>query len=148
MRTPVRIGIIAMVLNMLFNLVLVIPLHHYWQVGHLGLAAATSLSAFINAILLFLTLRKKAIYQPSRGWFRFFVGLVISVAIMLLVLSQLLQIFGGSEAIYYQDWLQRITSIALLCGLGFIAYVASLFVFGFRLSDMRGPAKATDDSNK
>ena len=148
MRTPVRIGIIAMVLNMLFNLVLVIPLHHYWQVGHLGLAAATSLSAFINAILLFLTLRKKAIYQPSRGWFRFFVGLVISVAIMLLVLSQLLQIFGGSEAIYHQDWLQRITSIALLCGLGFIAYVASLFVFGFRLSNMRGPAKATDDSNK
>jgi putative peptidoglycan lipid II flippase len=148
MRTPVRIGIIAMVLNMLFNLVLVIPLHHYWQVGHLGLAAATSLSAFINAILLFLTLRKKAIYQPSRGWFRFFVGLVISVAIMLLVLSQLLQIFGGYEAIYHQDWLQRITSIALLCGLGFIAYVASLFVFGFRLSDMRGPAKATDDSNK
>ena len=148
MQTPVRIGIIAMVLNMLFNLVLVIPLHHYWQVGHLGLAAATSLSAFINAILLFLTLRKKAIYQPSRGWFRFFVGLVISVAIMLLVLSQLLQIFGGSEAIYHQDWLQRITSIALLCGLGFIAYVASLFVFGFRLSNMRGPAKATDDSNK
>ena len=148
MQTPVRIGIIAMVLNMLFNLVLVIPLHHYWQVGHLGLAAATSLSAFINAILLFLTLRKKAIYQPSRGWFRFFVGLVISVAIMLLVLSQLLQIFGGSEAIYHQDWLQRITSIALLCGLGFTAYVACLFVFGFRLSDMRGPAKATDDSNK
>lgn len=148
MRTPVRIGIIAMVLNMLFNLALVIPLHHYWQVGHLGLAAATSLSAFINAILLFLTLRKKAIYQPSRGWFRFFVGLVISVAIMLLVLSQLLQIFGGSEAIYHQDWLQRITSIALLCGLGFTAYVACLFVFGFRLSDMRGPAKATDDSNK
>ena len=148
MQTPVRIGIIAMVLNMLFNLVLVIPLHHYWQVGHLGLAAATSLSAFINAILLFLTLRKKAIYQPSRGWFRFFVGSVISVAIMLLVLSQLLQIFGGSEAIYHQDWLQRITSIALLCGLGFIAYVASLFVFGFRLSNMRGPAKATDDSNK
>lgn len=145
MRTPVRIGIIAMVLNMLFNLILVIPLHKYWQIGHLGLASATSLSAFINAILLFLSLRKKAIYQPSVGWLRFFVGLISSVAIMLLVLNQLLGLWGGVEAFYLQDWLQRISSIVLLCGAGFIAFLVCLFVFGFRLSDMRGPAKATTD---
>ena len=148
MRTPVRIGVIAMGLNMLFNLMLVIPLHKYWQIGHLGLAAATSLSAFINAILLFLNLRKKAIYQPSVGWLRFFAGLIASVAIMLLVLAQLLGLWGGVEVFYYQDWLQRILSIALLCGAGFMAFTLSLFVFGFRLSDMRGPQKATTDSNK
>jgi putative peptidoglycan lipid II flippase len=148
MRTPVRIGVIAMVLNMLFNLILVIPLHKYWQIGHLGLAAATSLSAFINAILLFLSLRKKAIYQPSVGWLRFFAGLISSVAIMLLVLTQLLGLWGGVEAFYHQDWWQRISSIALLCGAGFIAFLVCLFVFGFRLSDMRGPAKATTDLNK
>jgi len=148
MRTPVRIGVIAMVLNMLFNLLLVIPLHKYWQIGHLGLAAATSLSAFINAILLFLSLRKKGIYQPSQGWLRFFASLITSVAIMLLVLTQLLEMWGGSQAFYHQGWLQRTTSIALLCGAGFMAFMVSLFVFGFRLSDMRGPAKATDDSNK
>lgn len=148
MRTPVRIGVIAMVLNMLFNLLLVIPLHKYWQIGHLGLAAATSLSAFINAILLFLSLRKKGIYQPSQGWLRFFASLITSVAIMLLVLTQLLEMWGGSQAFYHQGWLQRITSIVLLCGAGFMAFMVSLFVFGFRLSDMRGPAKATDDSNK
>lgn len=148
MRTPVRIGVIAMVLNMLFNLLLVVPLHKYWQVGHLGLAVATSLSAFINAILLFISLRKKAIYQPSKGWLRFFVGLVSSAVIMLLVLLQLLEIGGGTEAFYHQDWLQRITSIALLCGTGFIAFVVSLFLFGFRLADMRGPAKVTNDLSK
>ena len=148
MRTPVRIGVIAMVLNMLFNLLLVIPLHKYWQVGHLGLAAATSLSAFINAILLFISLRKKAIYQPSKGWIRFFVGLVSSVLVMLLVLVQLLEIGGGTEAYYHQDWLQRITSIGLLCGIGFMTFVVSLFVFGFRLSDMRGPTKVTNDLSK
>ena len=148
MRTPVRIGVIAMVLNMLFNLLLVFPLHKYWQVGHLGLAAATSLSAFINAILLFISLRKKAIYQPSKGWLRFFVGLVSSVLVMLLVLVQLLEIGGGTEAYYHQDWLQRITSIGLLCGIGFMTFVVSLFVFGFRLSDMRGPTKVTNDLSK
>jgi putative peptidoglycan lipid II flippase len=148
MRTPVRIGVIAMALNMLFNLILVIPLHKYWQIGHLGLAAATSLSAFINAILLFLSLRKKAIYQPSKGWLKFFIGLMCSVVIMLLVLTQLLNLWGGSEIFYQQSWLQRISTIGLLCGAGFITFVAGLFLFGFRLSDMRGPAKATNDSNK
>jgi putative peptidoglycan lipid II flippase len=148
MRTPVRIGVIAMALNMLFNLMLVIPLHKYWQIGHLGLAAATSLSAFINAILLFLSLRKKAIYQPSMGWLKFFIGLMCSVVIMLLVLTQLLNLWGGSEIFYQQSWLQRISTIGLLCGAGFITFVAGLFLFGFRLSDMRGPAKATNDSNK
>jgi putative peptidoglycan lipid II flippase len=148
MRTPVRIGVIAMALNMLFNLMLVIPLHKYWQIGHLGLAAATSLSAFINAILLFLSLRKKAIYQPSKGWLKFFIGLMCSVVIMLLVLTQLLNLWGGSEIFYQQSWLQRISTIGLLCGAGFITFVAGLFLFGFKLSDMRGPAKATNDSNK
>ena len=148
MRTPVRIGVIAMALNMLFNLILVIPLHKYWQIGHLGLAAATSLSAFINAILLFLSLRKKAIYQPSKGWLKFFIGLMCSVVIMLLVLTQLLNLWGGSEIFYQQSWLQRISTIGLLCVAGFITFVAGLFLFGFRLSDMRGPAKATNDSNK
>ena len=148
MRTPVRIGVIAMALNMLFNLMLVIPLHKYWQIGHLGLAAATSLSAFINAILLFLSLRKKAIYQPSKGWLKFFIGLMCSVVIMLLVLTQMLNLWGGSEIFYQQSWLQRISTIGLLCGAGFITFVAGLFLFGFRLSDMRGPAKATNDSNK
>ena len=148
MRTPVRIGVIAMALNMLFNLILVIPLHKYWQIGHLGLAAATSLSAFINAILLFLSLRKKAIYQPSKGWLKFFIGLMCSVVIMLLVLTQLLNLWGGSEIFYQQSWLQRISTIGLLCGAGFITFVAGLFLCGFRLSDMLGPAKATNDSNK
>jgi putative peptidoglycan lipid II flippase len=147
MRTPVRIGVIAMGLNMLFNLMLVIPLHHYWQIGHLGLAAATSLSAFINAILLFLSLRKKSIYQPSTGWMRFFIGLIIAVVIMLFVLTQLLGLWGGTEVFYEQHWLQRVWSIALLCGAGLIAFSVSLFVFGFRLSDMRGPAKVTMDSD-
>ena len=53
MRTPVRIGVIAMVSNMVLNLLFVVPLHHYWQIGHVGLAAATSVSAFLNAGLLF-----------------------------------------------------------------------------------------------
>ena len=145
MRTPVRIGIIAMVSNMVLNLLLVIPLHFYWQIGHLGLAAATSTSAFINALLLFVSLRKKGIYQPSRRWIRFFISLLSSVILMLMVLMFLLGQAGGAESWQqYSGW-QRVLNIALLCGGGFAAYIGCLFITGFRLADMRGPAKATSD---
>lgn len=67
-RTPVKIGIIAMAANMVLNLVLVIPLHYYWQIGHVGLALATSLAAFINAGLLFRGLRRDEVIRFHAGW--------------------------------------------------------------------------------
>ena len=143
MRTPVRIGVIAMVMNMLFNLLLVIPLHSYWQVGHLGLAAATSLSAFLNAILLYFALRKQGIYQPIQGWLRFFIRLAIAVLVMLLVLIQLSNALGGLESFYGFNWTQRVGYIGLLCGAGFVGFAASLLLMGFRWSELQGPAKAT-----
>ena len=45
--SPVKYGVIALLSNMVLNLMLV------WQFKHAGLALATSLSAFINAGLLF-----------------------------------------------------------------------------------------------
>ncbi|MBT4929022.1 MAG: murein biosynthesis integral membrane protein MurJ [Cellvibrionales bacterium] len=143
MRTPVRIGVIAMVMNMLFNLLFVIPLHSYWQVGHLGLAAATSLSAFLNAILLYFALRKQGIYQPIQGWLRFFIRLAIAVLVMLLVLIQLSNALGGLESFYGFNWTQRVGYIGLLCGAGFVGFAASLLLMGFRWSELQGPAKAT-----
>ena len=145
MRTPVRIGVIAMIMNMLFNLLLVIPLHSYWQVGHLGLAAATSLSAFLNAILLYFALRKQDIYQPMSGWLRFFIRLAIAVMAMLFVLIQLSNALGGQESFYNFNWLQRVAYIGLLCGVGFIGFAVSLLLLGFRWSELQGPAKATSN---
>jgi putative peptidoglycan lipid II flippase len=146
MRTPVRIGVIAMVANMLLNLVYVLPLHHYWQIGHVGLAAATSTSAFLNAILLFVYLRKNAIYVSSGShWMGFFVSLVVSLSAMVAVLLLLANQLGALDSSLWQQlsWWQRTGNILLLCGAGFATYVAGLFATGFRLADLRGPAKAT-----
>jgi putative peptidoglycan lipid II flippase len=123
----------------------VIPLHSYWQVGHLGLAAATSLSAFLNAILLYFALRKQDIYQPMSGWLRFFIRLAIAVMVMLFVLIQLSNALGGQESFYNFNWLQRVAYIGLLCGVGFIGFAVSLLLLGFRWSELQGPAKATSN---
>ena len=46
MKTPVRVAVVALVANVVLNLVLVFPLRHA------GLALATSLAAYLNAALL------------------------------------------------------------------------------------------------
>lgn len=62
MKTPVKVAIVALVANMVFNLLLIGPF------AHVGLAAATSISAFINAGLLYWYLRKQAVFCPLSGW--------------------------------------------------------------------------------
>jgi putative peptidoglycan lipid II flippase len=149
MRTPVRIGVIAMVSNMVLNLLFVLPLHYYWEIGHMGLAAATSASAFLNAGLLFVFLRRNNIYAPSAGWLRFCVGLLLSVVAMVAVLSLLANQLHAAQVEFWQQllWWQRVGNIAALCSAGFIVYIGCLFITGFRLADLRGPAKATSSDN-
>lgn len=145
MRTPVRIGVIAMVSNMFLNLILVIPLHFYWQVGHVGLALATSLSAFLNALLLFLALRSKAIYLPGRAWLRFLATLLLAVTLMVATLIWLGDHFDAFDTSIWQQlgWWQRSSAIACICLGGFSVYIAVLGFGGMRLSDLKGPVKAT-----
>ena len=147
MRTPVRIGIIAMVANMVLNLLLVIPLHSYWQLGHVGLATATSLSAFLNALLLLMSLRRGAIYQPSAQWVRFSLMLLCSVTVMVAVLLWTLGQVGSDQLWQLGTWWQRVLRITLLCGAGFASYLVCLLASGFRLADLRGPSKATNRFN-
>ena len=145
MRTPVRIGVIAMVTNMVLNLLFVVPLHFYWQIGHVGLAAATSVSAFLNALLLFIFLRKEGIYKPSSQWKKFMRSLISSVTLMLLVLIYLGHWLGALDHTLWQQmaWWQRSGNIVALCAAGFLVYAGALLVTGFRVGDLRGPAKVT-----
>lgn len=135
MKTPVRIGIIAMVVNMMLNIALVVPLHHYWQIGHVGLALATSLSAFLNAGLLFKGLRKSNTYQPQAGWLRFAFVLVVANGAMAVALYGLSHWLTG-----WVEWLwwQRAGWITAICGVGFAVYVVALYLGGIRLRDIRG----------
>ena len=145
MRTPVRIGVIALVTNMALNLLFVIPLHFYWQIGHVGLAAATSVSAFLNALLLFIFLRKTGIYTPSSQWKNFALSLTCAVTLMLLVLMYLGYWLGALDQVLWQKmaWWQRSGNIVALCAAGFLVYAGALLATGFRVADLRGPAKAT-----
>ena len=147
MKTPVRIGVIAMVSNMVMNVVFVLPLHHYWQLGHAGLALATSGSALLNAALLFRALGKQGIYHSTGHWLRFFVRLLLAVSAMALSLWWLGEQFDAYDMSVWQaqGWWQRAMGLAVICGGGFAIYCIALLLAGLRGADLHAPQKATSE---
>jgi putative peptidoglycan lipid II flippase len=75
-KTPAKIGIYSMVLNIVLNLILIGPLQHG------GLALATSLSALFNAVLLTYFLRKRLGLLGGRKILRATIKMGISAATM------------------------------------------------------------------
>lgn len=134
MMTPVKIGVIAMVSNMVLNILLATPLHLYWQLGHVGLAAATALSALINAGLLWRGLRVTGVYAPQPGWSRFGLQMLLANGAMGAVL-----LFWGRGIIDWvaAGWLERVLHMGLVCAAGFAVYVLVLAVTGIRLGHLR-----------
>jgi putative peptidoglycan lipid II flippase len=135
MRTPVRIGVYAMLANMGLNLLFVLPLMHFWGVGHLGLALATSCSALLNAALLLRGLRAVGVYQFDPRWPRYLRRLLLATLAMTLLL------LAAPPAATWLAWgaLQRALAIALICSSGLLLYLAGHWLLGTRLADLRAP---------
>lgn len=127
-KTPVKIGIKAMLLNMVFNLILIFPL------AHVGLALATSLSAFFNAGLLYRGLRKAGVYQLQPGWPKFLLQLLLSSAVMLALLSALSQ-----DTKVWLGWsgMQRTGYLTMLIGVAAGGYFSALWLTGFRRHELK-----------
>ena len=82
-RTPVRIAIISLVTNLVFNLIFVIPMVRLGVPGpHAGLALATSIAAYVNAGLLFRVLYRNRIFRPRAGWRKYLLQLGSAAAVM------------------------------------------------------------------
>ncbi len=81
MRTPVTIAVIVLVLTQAMNAVFV-PLF-----AHAGLALSVSLGATINAVWLFIGLKRGGWYTPTPGWRRFATTVLLATLLMSAVLG-------------------------------------------------------------
>ena len=139
MKTPVKIGIIAMVSNMVLNVLFVFPLMWYFEMGHVGLALATSVSAWINAGLLYLGLRRGGI--PLTGVFeaKFVARLVVAVSLMGIAVSMM----SPAVSLWLTaDLSWRVGQMTLLVFVGMASFAMVLAVLGFKLNEVRGPRAA------
>ena len=120
-RTPMLNGIGAVVVNIVFNLILI----RYMQ--HSGLALATSISAAVMTFLMFASLKKRL---GSIGWRSVLLVFIKSVAasmIMGLVVYVLNRI-----AATYLDLTGRMISfivLGLIIGAGVLVYFALIYAF-------------------
>ncbi|MDX1733386.1 MAG: lipid II flippase MurJ, partial [Halioglobus sp.] len=135
-KTPVKIGIIAMLANMVMNVAFVLPLMYIWNIGHLGLALATSLAAFVNAGLLLRGLLREGVYRFHRGWLPHGLRLLVATAAMCLLVAWLNP--GDAQWLAW-DWYRRALEMLWLCSLGVATYVGVHLALGTRLRHLRAP---------
>lgn len=127
-RTPVKIAVISLVANMILNAVLV------WPLKHAGLALASSLSSWINVIVLWVLLYKRNIYQLQPGWGRFAWQLLIANGVLCAFL------WWGSaptETWISWHWQQRLSHVFLLGMSAILIYVGCLWLSGMRPRDLK-----------
>jgi len=136
MKTPVRIGMIAIAANIAIKAVIVVPLNVYWHIGHVGLALSTALAAYVNAWLLYRGLHRQQVYMPAANWGKTWLRYGFSNLLMAIVLLVGLHYFND-----WHDWgiWPRILHLTILCVAGLSAYLLGLVVSGFRLKDFRAP---------
>jgi putative peptidoglycan lipid II flippase len=68
-RTPVRIGVLALLLNVVLNVIFVVILTNTrWAPAHAGLALATTLAGLFNAAMLLAGLVAQGVYRSNARW--------------------------------------------------------------------------------
>lgn len=138
-KTPVKIAIVAMVTNMLLNLIFVgLLLHQGFEGPHAGLALASSVAAYLNAILLYRGLRKRQVYNPERGWIRLLVAVLFGcIAMGFLLVFMTRDINSWLQA----DMFLRVKNLSLTIVFGMLVFVSTGMVSGLKKHDLSRGAK-------
>jgi putative peptidoglycan lipid II flippase len=134
-KTPVKVGMLALAINMTFNLAVVVPAYRSgFPVPHALLALSTGLSAIINATLLYRGLRRQGVYAPSAHWRR----LLPQVAFACAAMAGFLWWISG-DWVAWTGWRAsvRALQLALCVGGGAGVYLLALWITGARLRDLK-----------
>ena len=130
-KTPVKVAVMAVVLNVILNALLIKPL------AHAGLALATSLSSWFNAVLLLILIVRSQAYVPQHAWWLHGVRSVLATASMAALL------WWQSPPI--QQWLawsamQRAWHLGALLAVGILCYALVLWCSGMRWRQFQAEA--------
>ena len=152
-RTPVRAGVIALVVNMVCNFALIALLFEWWAPAglkqspwldgiarvpglHLGMAIASSVSNYLQFALLWRYLKRAGVYQHQPGWVRHWLRIGVSCAALLAVVGAGLWFWPWQQWTHERILVRVWKLVALVCA-GGLAYVAALYATGFRTRDLR-----------
>ena len=135
-RTPVRISLISLGVNVALNLAVVAPLAYFKKLPapHAFLALSTSIAAATNSILLYRGLRSSGVLLPTPGWRRLILRVLGASAVMAAALAWLAG--GTSRWLAMHTW-DRLVHMSLCVVVGAAAYFCGLLALGARRADLR-----------
>jgi putative peptidoglycan lipid II flippase len=140
-RTPMRIGLASLAVNVLINVLVVVPAARLgFSAPHALLAVSTSIAALVNTALLWRGLRSAGVYRPLPGWRKLLARLAGANAAMALLL---LWLRGDPGAWVAMPGSHRIGRCLACIGAAALIYAASLGLLGMRFADYAtGPQRA------
>ncbi len=124
-RTPVRIAVTVLVLTQCLNFVFVPYLKHA------GLALSIGIGAVVNAVWLFIGLRRAGWYTPASGWLAFGLRVLVATALLGALLSWAAQAFDWVALGAHEG--RRIGLMAAFLGGAAAVYFVALAAMGVRL---------------
>lgn len=134
-KTPVKIGIISVVSNIVFSIMFIyifkiidIPLH-------VALALSSTCAAFVNAGLLYYHLHKQNIFRFGKHWKKILSQYLFANTVMIAVLLGC-TFFVFNNSLEVSQW-QRIIYLGCLCVVGAVSYALALLATGFRPNQLR-----------
>lgn len=120
-KTPVKIAVITMITNVALNLLLIGPY------GHVGLAVATTVAGWFNAVLLAYFLHNRAIFALTWDLLKYMAKLMLAITAMVIVLHLCLDALHH----WFDRHLQwRIAGMLTLIIAGAGSYFAVAFISG------------------
>lgn len=134
-RTPVRIGVIALVINLILGISAAWTMSARGIAGpHIALAGATSIAAIVNAVLLYRGLRAADVIRHGSGWLALIVRAALANIAMVIVVWQM-----GRPMEWWLNagLLDRVEVLATTIVCAVMAYGAMLLLSGARVSQLR-----------
>ena len=127
-KKPMFVALISMVLNAFLAWLLAFQLGY----AHVGLALASSISAFFTVITLLILLYKDKVYKSSKGWIYFLFRMLIASSVLILLIN-----FFSQEVEYLRQISEfsRFVYIFKIVLIGMVGYFLSLWILGLRIKD-------------
>jgi putative peptidoglycan lipid II flippase len=120
-KTPVRIALVAMLVNLVGNLILI------WPLAHVGVAIATAFSAWVNVVLLYVVLHRRGHLRLDAR----FQGKALRILAAGAVMGLALWVGNGwADAHMATNVAERIVALGVLCGGGGLLYALASLAFG------------------
>lgn len=123
-KTPVKIAVLALLVNIVMNFVLISSLKHA------GLALASSLAALTNCGLLLFVLVRRKIVLLNKSWWVFLGRIITAALVMWLVLHYLT---SDLHAWFIWRWPIRFLHLFGLVIAGATSYLGVMVLLGYRL---------------